>query len=120
MKAPERGRLPELEGIRGVLSWWVVICHILQQAGYSEAALGRGWRILVHGDYAVDVFIILSGFVIHKLWHDAREPYRVFITRRFLRLWPAYAVCLLGALAVRPCMADPAWANALSTASAFT
>jgi peptidoglycan/LPS O-acetylase OafA/YrhL len=77
----------------------------LQQVGYTEAGLGRGLRIFIHGDYAVDVFILLSGFVIHKLWHDAPEPYGVFIARRFLRLWPAYMVCLLGALAARPCLA---------------
>jgi len=105
MSVPAPRRLPELEGLRGLLSWWVVVCHALQQAGYTEAGLGRGFRVLIHGDYAVDVFILLSGFVIHKLWHDAREPYPIFITRRFLRLWPAYAACLLGSLAVRPCIA---------------
>ena len=114
-------RLPELEGLRGLLSWWVVLCHALTHSGYSIATVGRGWRILLHGDYAVDVFIILSGFVIHKLWHDKREPYRVFVARRFLRLWPAYAVCLLGALVLRPCIsaildhappaALPEWTN---------
>lgn len=95
-------RLPELEGLRGFLSWWVVVCHALTHSGYSIDTLGRGWRLLAHGDYAVDVFIILSGFVIHKLWHDSREPYRVFIARRFLRLWPAYIVCLIGSVALRP------------------
>ncbi len=105
MSVPNRPHLHELDGLRGVLSWWVVICHAMQQAGCNEAGLGRGLRVLLHGDYAVDVFIILSGFVIHKLWHDSHEPYRVFIVRRFLRLWPAYAVCLLGSLAVRPCIA---------------
>jgi len=105
MDARPAQRLPELEGLRGLLSWWVVLCHALQQAGYNEAGLGRGLRVLAHGDYAVDVFIILSGFVIHRLWHDKHEPYTIFIVRRFLRLWPAYAVCLLAALALRPCIA---------------
>ena len=98
-------RIPELEGLRGLLSWWVVVCHALQQSGYSDAWLGRGMRVLLRGDYAVDVFIILSGFVIAKLCTDSRERYGVFIARRFLRLWPAYAVCLLASLALRPCIA---------------
>ncbi len=111
-------RLPELEGLRGLLSWWVVLCHALQQSGYSAEWLGRGARILLHGDYAVDVFIILSGFVIAKLCADSREPYGIFIARRFLRLWPAYIVCLFASLLVRPCIAailahpplgDPVW-----------
>ena len=105
MNARPVTRIHEFEGLRGLLSWWVVICHALQQVGYTEAGLGRGLRIFIHGDYAVEVFILLSGFVIHKLWTDAPEPYGVFIARRFLRLWPAYMVCLLGALAVRPCVA---------------
>ena len=98
-------RVPEFEGLRGLLSWWVVITHMLLLSGYSPEALGRCWRVLVHGNQAVDVFIILSGFVIHKLWHDSREPYGIFLARRFLRLWPCYIVCLLGALALRPCIA---------------
>lgn len=88
-----------------MLSWWVVIDHALLLAGYHVRNLDRGWRLAAHGDYAVDVFIILSGFVVHKLWHDSREPYRVFIARRFLRLWPAYIACLLAALALRPLLA---------------
>jgi peptidoglycan/LPS O-acetylase OafA/YrhL len=103
---PVKRRLPELEGLRGLLSWWVVISHALLLSGYSVETLGRGWRLFAHGDQAVDVFIILSGFVIHKLWHDSREPYPIFIARRFLRLWPCFMVCLLAALALRPCFAS--------------
>ncbi len=95
-------RLLELEGLRGLLSWWVVLCHALTHSGYSTDTLGRGWRIFARGDYAVDVFIILSGFVIHKLWHDSRETFRIFIARRFLRLWPCYIVCVVAALALWP------------------
>ena len=97
-------RLPELEGLRGILSWWVVISHAVQMAGYTEAILGPGMRLLVHGDYAVSVFIILSGFVIHKRWQDCPDSYAAFITQRFLRLWPAFMVCLAGALLLRPCI----------------
>jgi len=95
-------RWTEFEGLRGLLSWWVVVNHILQEAGYSEGTLGRGARLLLHGDYAVNVFIMLSGMVIYKLWCDRREPYRLFILRRLLRLWPAYFICLLIALVLRP------------------
>ena len=106
--------MSRLHGTIGLTDWRWEGCSVggssfatpFKLVGYSiEADLGRGLRILMHGDYAVDVFILLSGFVIHKLWHDAREPYRIFIARRFLHLWPAYAVRLLGALALRPCLA---------------
>jgi peptidoglycan/LPS O-acetylase OafA/YrhL len=54
------------------------------------------------GAYAVDAFVILSGFVITRLLLSKNEPYGVFIVRRFMRLFPAFAFCLALALLVRP------------------
>lgn len=47
---------------------------------------------------------MLSGFAIYSLLSNRSEGFVLFIVRRFLRLWPAYLVCLLGALLVRPCI----------------
>lgn len=47
------------------------------------------------GTLAVDVFIILSGFVIASLLGRERLPWLPFMVRRWFRLFPAYAVCLL-------------------------
>ncbi|MST94839.1 MAG: acyltransferase, partial [Pedosphaera sp.] len=43
---------------------------------------------------AVDIFLILSGFVIFNLL-DRGETYGVFITRRFFRLFPAFLLSLV-------------------------
>jgi peptidoglycan/LPS O-acetylase OafA/YrhL len=102
MTRPSPRHIPELDGLRGFLSWWVVLDHILLHSGYSVTTLGRGWSLLARGEYAVDVFIMLSGFVIYKLWRDRPERTPIFLSRRFLRLWPVYIVCLLGAIAIRP------------------
>ena len=48
----------------------------------------------LHNKSAVFVFIILSGFVITRLLCVSRKSYPEFITRRFLRLWPVYGLCL--------------------------
>ncbi len=45
--------------------------------------------------HAVEVFMILSGFVIFYLIEKSRERYSVFIFRRFFRLFPVFVLCLI-------------------------
>jgi peptidoglycan/LPS O-acetylase OafA/YrhL len=73
-----------------------VLVHAFWLGGYHGAIQGRT------GAYAVDGFIILSGFVITQLLVTKNEPYGIFILRRLMRLFPAFAVCLALALLVRP------------------
>jgi peptidoglycan/LPS O-acetylase OafA/YrhL len=47
------------------------------------------------GGLAVMIFIILSGFVITHLIVTQEEPYRVYIARRALRIYPIYLLALL-------------------------
>ncbi len=95
-------RIAEFEGLRGMLSWWVVVDHLFLACGRSVDDLPRFVRVLAHGDYAVDLFIILSGYVIFKLLEEGRESYRVFMTRRFFRLMPVFLVCLAGSMWLQP------------------
>ncbi len=95
-------RIPEFEGLRAILSWWVFASHALLAAGLGISELPRGVRILAHGDYAVDAFIILSGFVIYKLLSERTPSYRNFLGQRFCRLNPAYLVALFLAIALQP------------------
>lgn len=89
------GWIPELEGLRGLLSLWVFLGHCLGLSGYSDANMPRWLLPLRSGTLAVDVFIILSGFVIASLLGRERLPWLPFMVRRWFRLFPAYAVCLL-------------------------
>lgn len=50
--------------------------------------------------YAVDVFIILSGFVIFYLLDHQHLSYRVFICRRFFRLAPLFFLVVLIAIPI--------------------
>src|SRR3954471_23741358 len=95
-----RERVTELEGLRGLLAWWVVAGHLLVVAGIPGAALPLPFRILLRGDIPVDVFIILSGFVIFMLLDKGRDTFPSFITRRFFRLFPTYLCCLSAMLLV--------------------
>ena len=97
MEGQRLHRLPELDGLRGLLAVWVWLYHAPYISG-DWNSLPEVVRTFLGGDKAVDVFIILSGFVISLLLLREREPYRTFLWRRFLRLYPVYIVCLVGAV----------------------
>jgi peptidoglycan/LPS O-acetylase OafA/YrhL len=83
----------EFDGLRGLLALWVFATHVIELGPYPAAAR------YVHANLAVDIFIILSGFVIFHLLSTG-EDYRTFITRRWFRLFPVFAVCFLAALSL--------------------
>jgi peptidoglycan/LPS O-acetylase OafA/YrhL len=88
-------KITELDGLRGLMAALVVSGHLFAHSGIGAANLPKFLRFLTFGGIGVDVFVILSGFVIFFLIDRAHETYGIFITRRFLRLFPAYAVCFL-------------------------
>jgi peptidoglycan/LPS O-acetylase OafA/YrhL len=91
------GHLRQIDGLRGYLALWVAVGHALQLAGYLALPAGLGF--LGNGGYAVEVFIIISGFVITHLLLKRRETYGQYITRRFFRLYPIYLTgCAIGYL----------------------
>ena len=85
-----------LDVLRGVLAWTVVFVHVAWVSGIQGATQHQ------IGVLAVEGFIILSGYVITQLILTKRETYGRFIFRRFMRLFPVFAVCLAVSLAVRP------------------
>ena len=90
-------RIRELEGLRGCLAWWVVMFHLYQEAGLSQIKLPKYEIWVNYGYVAVELFIILSGYVIFLLLETQKEPYGVYLTRRFFRLAPLYyALCAWG------------------------
>lgn len=93
------GRLGMLEGLRGFLALYVVLDHTLEYSGYV-GELARPLFFLRAGGYAVDEFVILSGFVIFYLLDKRAEDYRTFLTRRFLRLYPVAIVMFAVAVPV--------------------
>ena len=90
-------RVPELDGIRGMAILVVVIFHWVTLEAQSilperiENVLSFGWS-------GVDLFFVLSGFLIGGILFDARDSsnyFKVFYMRRFYRIVPLYgAICL--------------------------
>ena len=76
--APPR-HLDALTGLRGIAAWMVVLFHIR----LSLTGLLPGWAIagLGKGYLAVDLFFMLSGFVLWLTW----ERRFTFMTTRVLR-----------------------------------
>ncbi|EER0184749.1 acyltransferase, partial [Escherichia coli] len=98
-----KGWLPELEGLRGLASVWVFIGHI---------AILTECRIPILGEptYGVDLFILLSGFLMTKNYIERQdiEPWIKFSTmrnfwiRRFFRIAPLYYILLAIAIYFGP------------------
>lgn len=91
-------QIPELEGLRGLLALWVVFGHWATSIQLSFKPLRQNlWDV-----QAVDVFIILSGFVITLLLSRSPAPYGSYLLRRWFRIAPAYLVVLLASVLLFP------------------
>lgn len=77
-----RRHYPVLDGIRGLAVLLVICYHVFQ--------LGFGWM-------GVDLFFVLSGFLITSILLDTKEDARYFSSffiKRFLRIFPLYFAVL--------------------------
>lgn len=92
------------------MAWWVILNHLSFLTDF-ETFSPTGWmrfpvKVLhVVGDHAhcaVDIFMIISGFVIFYLMDHQKASYSRFIAGRFFRLFPLYLACVLGAILVSP------------------
>ncbi len=91
---PVRGaHLPVLDGLRGVAVLSVLAFHLAHldgQGGLAERAILGATRA---GWAGVDLFLVLSGFLITGILLDARGGagyFRAFLTRRVLRIFPLH------------------------------
>ncbi|MDR6285653.1 peptidoglycan/LPS O-acetylase OafA/YrhL [Methylopila jiangsuensis] len=88
--------LPELVSVRGLAALWILFAHttvmVLPHA-YPHA--------IEYSRIVVDLFFILSGFVLAHMydpaWKEGRFRYAPFLIRRLARLWPLHLATTLGA-----------------------
>lgn len=93
----------ELDGFRAIAVLWVLALHfsygwtpkLPQELGWTPHIL---LHVVSHGWLGVDLFFILSGFLITGILIDARgneHYFRDFYARRSLRILPLYLICIL-------------------------
>jgi peptidoglycan/LPS O-acetylase OafA/YrhL len=109
------GRIPELDGLRGLAIFMVLICHYFVPVGAEHSWFVRFGYVTHLGTNGVDLFFVLSGFLIGGILLNARNSasyYRSFYVRRFHRIFPVYYFWLLlfGFVAALAPLWGPYWA----------
>ncbi|MBB4574372.1 acyltransferase [Rhizobium lentis] len=107
-----RKHIPHFEVLRGIAALWVFASHVL-------LITGTRIKFLSNGDQAVEVFVMLSGFVITLMLSNEGEPYDRYIFRRFMRLYPLFLVALVFGLLTnhlyQPVFGESPWLHQVRT-----
>jgi peptidoglycan/LPS O-acetylase OafA/YrhL len=80
-----------LEGLRGVAALIVALFHTWESTATSLPLVQHGWLF-------VDLFFVISGFVMSHVYRDAQSSKSVilsFLIKRFGRLYPLHFITLL-------------------------
>ena len=116
-----RGKhIPTIDGLRGIAVLLVVIFHIFQSETVPDSGLPRFLHLLTRfGQTGVDLFFVLSGFLITGILFDAKGSSRYFFNfygRRTVRIFPLYYGVLIAVLLLLPAIlgirlrgVDPIW-----------
>lgn len=103
-----RGHVPALDAIRGLA---IVTVTLYRFGGGTQGAgstIGHWWLVDL-GSRGVDLFFVLSGFLITGILFDAtakQHYFRNFYARRALRIFPLYYAALALTLFALPRVSD--------------
>lgn len=107
VSTPLRGHVPALDGVRGLAIILVMLAHFTvfpQMTG--DTTVNRIFRsCAATGWVGVDLFFVLSGFLITGILIDSRGGpgfFFAFYARRFLRIFPLYYAFLATGLFLVP------------------
>ena len=93
-------RVSELDGVRGIACLLVIADHVIVSGLPHGILPGRIVPWLIGG---VDLFFVLSGFLIGGILLDNRSAtnyFRAFWIRRIARIWPVYYLLVFSFFAV--------------------
>jgi peptidoglycan/LPS O-acetylase OafA/YrhL len=97
----DSSELRPLTALRGILAIWILLYNAVTIPD-SPASLGSsvaGFGLILAAPFAVDLFFMLSGFVLAYRYRDAFPGPRRFLVRRLAHIYPLHALTVL-ALAV--------------------
>src|SRR5512146_2621511 len=96
--AAASGYVAELDGLRGIAILLVMIHRMYPHTGGMPWPIEAGW-------VGVDLFFVISGFLIAGILIDTRDDpdyFRNFYARRVLRIFPLFYLLVGGMLLVFP------------------
>jgi peptidoglycan/LPS O-acetylase OafA/YrhL len=99
------GHLPALDGVRGLAILAVLLFHFVAQTTSTNAFETIVTSIFNYGSLGVDLFFVLSGFLITGILYDSRDQpayFTNFYMRRVLRIFPLYYAVLALVFLVLP------------------
>jgi peptidoglycan/LPS O-acetylase OafA/YrhL len=105
-----REHLPVLDGVRAIAVMIVIVFHYWQRFTYGPYTLVG--KLAVWGQTGVDLFFVLSGFLITGILLDSKGSkhfLRNFYVRRILRIFPLYYLTLLAVYVISPLLHLSNW-----------
>ena len=120
---PRLRHIAELDGLRGIAALMVFFHHVCFSSvrdGAWPPMIGIIRRIAVYGANGVEVFFVLSGFLITSILigDKARSSYYApFYWKRVLRIMPVYIVMLLYVILFVPHSKTAVWCAVLFVAN---
>lgn len=96
---PRSNRLVEIDALRGIAALSVVLFHYTTRFGQLFGSDPAPTISFPYGHYGVNLFFIISGFVIFMTLEKTSKPMD-FVVSRFSRLFPAYWLAIVVTFAV--------------------
>lgn len=81
-------KIDSLQYLRAFAALWVLLTHVLQMLNINPGGVSFA------GQWGVDIFFLLSGFIIYLTTRD-HSSWKAFAIKRVFRIFPAYWLCLI-------------------------